>query len=145
PNQLRSIWIWSVEDGKTRRVTSDLLHEASPAWDPKGEYLYYLAAREYAPLLDGFDFNFANDRNTGLFALALRKDVKNPLPFESDEVTVGDEKKEEEKADEKKDGKKEEKKGYTKIDFDGLEGRVVRLPVPAENYDGLSVTKDGNL
>jgi len=142
PSQFRSIWIWSVEDGKARRVTSDMLHEAGPVWDPKGEYLYYLAAREYAPQLDAFELNFANDRNMGIFALALRKDVKNPLPFESDEVTIGDEKKEDEKADEKKE---EKKKGYTKIDFDGLEERVVRLPVPAENYDGLSVTKDGNL
>jgi tricorn protease len=145
PNNFRSIWIWSVEDGKPRRVTSELFHESSPAWDPKGEYLYFLSPREFAPMLDGFELNYANDRNTGIFALALRKDVKNPLPFESDEVTVG------EKApakDDKKDDKKpasEEKKGYTKIDFDGLADRVVRVPVSAENYDGLAVTKDGNL
>jgi tricorn protease len=148
PNQLRTLWIWSVEDGKTRRVTGELMHEVGPVWDPKGEYLYYFAAREFAPQLDAFDLDFANDRNLGIYALALRKDVKNPLPFESDEVTVGDEKKEDkkdEKADDKKDAKKEEKKGYTKIDFDGLAERVVRVPVPFENYDGLSVTKDGNL
>ncbi|HYN21325.1 MAG TPA: peptidase S41, partial [Thermoanaerobaculia bacterium] len=154
PNQLRSIWIWSVEDGKTRRVTSDVLHEQTPAWDLKGDYLYYVAAREYAPLLDGVDFNFANDRNMGIFALALRKDVKNPLPFESDEVTVEDEKKDESKAeskDEKKEDKaddkpeKDKKKGYTKIDFDGLSDRVIRIPVPFDNYDGLTVAKDGHL
>lgn len=144
PNSFRSIWIWSAEDGKLRRVTSELFHESSPAWDPKGDYLYFLSPREFAPMLDGFELNYANDRNTGIFALALRKDVKNPLPFESDEVTVG------EKADakdDKKDDKKpaEEKKGYIKIDFDGLAERVVRVPVTAENYDGLAVTKDGNL
>ncbi|HVG07214.1 MAG TPA: S41 family peptidase [Thermoanaerobaculia bacterium] len=145
-SQFRSIWIWSVEDGKTRRVTSDMFHEAGPVWERNGDYLYYMAAREYAPQLDGFELNFANDRNTGVYALALRKDVKNPLPIESDEVTVGEEEKKDEKAEDKKDEKKgEKKKGYTKIDFDGLEGRVVRIPVPFENYDGLSVTKDGNL
>ena len=145
-NQSRTIWIWSVDDGKAKRITSEMLHEVGPVWDPKGEYLYYFAVREYAPQLDAFELNFASDRNTGIFALALRKDVKNPLPFESDEVTVGEEEKKEEKADEKKDEKKEEKKkAYTKIDFDGLAGRVVRIPVPFENYDGLTVTKDGNL
>jgi tricorn protease len=143
PNNFRSIWIWSVEDGKLRRVTSELFHETGPVWDPKGDYLYYLSAREFAPQLDTFELNFANDRNAGIFALALRKDVKNPLPFESDEVAVGE--KEEEKKDDSKDDKKPEKKGYTKIDFDGLADRVVRVPVPAENYDGLTVTKDGNL
>jgi tricorn protease len=147
PSNFRSVWIWSVEDGKPRRVTSELFHETSPAWDPKGDYLYYLSARTFAPQLDGFELNFANDRNMGIFALALRKNVKNPLPFESDEVTVGE--KEEEKKDDpkdaRKDDKKPERKGYTKIDFDGLAGRVVRVPVPAENYGGLTVTKDGNL
>ncbi|HET9225698.1 MAG TPA: S41 family peptidase [Thermoanaerobaculia bacterium] len=141
PNQFRSIWMWSADDGKVRRVTGELLHEVGPAWDPKGEYLYYYAAREYAPQLDAFELNFANDRNMGIYALALRKDVKNPLPFESDEVTVGEAKKEEEKKDEKK----EEKKAYTKIDFDGLADRVIRIPIPADNYDGLGITKDGNL
>ncbi len=141
-NTLRSIWVWSVEEGgKPRRVTSEMFHEASPAWDPKGEYLYYLAAREFAPLFDGFEFNYANDRNTGIFALALRKDVKNPLPFESDEVTFDEEKKEEDGKDEKKDKKKE----YTKIDFEGLADRVVPIPAPFDNYDGLTLTKDGNL
>jgi tricorn protease len=148
PNNFRSIWIWSAEDGKLRRVTSELFHETSPAWDPKGDYLYFLSPREFAPMLDGFELNYANDRNTGIFALALRKDVKNPLPIESDEVTVGEKS---ETKDEKKDDKKpatpavEEKKGYTKIDFDGLAERVVRVPVTADNYDGLAVTKDGNL
>jgi tricorn protease len=139
PSTLRSVWIWSVEDGKARRVTSELLHEGSPAWDQKGDYLYYLGAREYAPQIDDLEFNFANTRNLGIFALALRKDVKNPLPIESDEVTVG------EKKEDGKDDKKEEKKGYTRIDFDGLADRVVRIPVSDENYDGLSVTKDGDL
>src|SRR5687768_7921079 len=98
PNQLRTVWIWSAEDGKARRVTSELRHETSPFWDLKGEYLFYLAAREYAPQLDAFELNFANSRNTGMFALALRKDVKSLLPFESDEVSLEEEgKKKEEK------------------------------------------------
>ncbi len=136
PNQFRTVWIWSAEDGKARRVTSGLLHEASPFWDLEGEYLYYLAAREYAPQLDAFELNFANSRNTGIFALALRKDVKNLLPFESDEVTL---------EEGTKDEKKEEKKGYTKIEFDGLADRVIRIPVPAGNIDAAAVAKDGHL
>ena len=32
------------------------------------------------PQLDTFDLNFAEDRNFGIFALALRKDVGNPFP-----------------------------------------------------------------
>ncbi len=154
PNSFRSIWIWSVDDSKLRRVTSELFHESSPAWDHDGNFLYYLSGREFSPQLDGIELNYANDRNIVLLGVALRKDVKSPLPFESDEVTVDDGKdgkdgKDDKNAD-KKDGEKPEadkaaKKGYIKIDFDGLADRVVRVPVAGDNYDGLTVSKDGNL
>jgi len=93
-----------------------------------------------------------------VFWLALRKDVKPLLPPESDEVKLakddgGDdaaEKDEPEGKDEKKkskDGDKEEKKAAKKpvvIDFEGLAGRVVRIPVEADNYAGL-VAVEGHL
>ena len=139
PNWQRSIYVWSVEDGKVRRVTSEEFHEESPAWDPEGRYLYYLSFRSYAPILDGIELNYALDRNTGIFALALRKDVGHPFPPENDEVTIGggEEKKDEEKKEEKKDGKP----AFTRIDFDGLSGRVARVPVPFDNYTGLQASK----
>ena len=139
PGGFRSVWIWSVEDGKLRRITDPQFHASSPAWDPKGDYLYYLSARSYLPRFDAFDLNFAADRNIGVFALGLRKDVANPFPPEEDKVTVGEEKKEEDK----KPGKDEKKKApaFTRIDFDGLASRVARVPVPSDNYGSLSATE----
>jgi tricorn protease len=141
-NGFRSLWIWSAADGKTRRVTGELFHEVEPVWDPKGNYLFYLSARSYAPQFDNLDFNWAVERNEGIFALALRRDVPHPFPPESDEVTIDGEKKEgeerkdgeEKKDEEKKDAKKP---AYTRIDFDGLAERVARVPVPFEDYNGL--------
>jgi tricorn protease len=145
PNGFRSIHIWSVEDGKVRRITSEEFHERSPTWDPEGKYLFYLSSRSYAPLFDGADFNYMNSRNDGIYALALRKDVPNPFPPESDEVTLGGEKKEEKEGkngEEKDAGKKDAKPAYNRIDFDGLANRVVRVPVPFDNYDGLFAVKE---
>ena len=81
-----SVYIWSAGDGKVRRVTGQPFAEYNPAWDPKGDYLYFLSDREYQPLLSNVEFNFAENRTTGIFALALRKDVKDPFPPQSDEV-----------------------------------------------------------
>jgi tricorn protease len=131
PNGLRSIWIWSAADGKTRRVTGELFHEVEPVWDPKGNYLYYISGRSYAPQFDNHDFNWAVARDEGIFALALRRDVPHPFPPESDEVTLEGEKKDDNKKDAKKPG------GYISIDFDGLAERVARVPVPFEDYNGL--------
>ena len=83
-----SLHIWSVADGQLRRVTGELTDEYSPAWDPEGNYLYYLSTREYAPQISSVEWNYAGNRQAGVFALALRKDVPNPFAPESDEVEI---------------------------------------------------------
>jgi tricorn protease len=143
PNGFRSIYIWSAGDGQVHRVTDEYFNEYNPAWDADGNYLYYLSDREFAPQISSFEFDYATDREVGIFALALRKDVKNLFPPQSDEVTIQKESSEQGKeAQEKKDKKTDEKKEELKIDFDGLADRVVRVPVSADNYRGLSATKD---
>ena len=152
PNGFRSIYIWSVNDGQVHRITNDLFDSGDLAWDPDGNYLYYIALHDFQPALSQIEFDYAANRGAGLFALALRKDVKNPFPPESDEVTLAkegektvstDKAKPEEKKEEKKDEKKSEKpKEYIGIDFDGLSDRVARVPIEGDNYDGLVVTKE---
>ncbi len=88
PNRFSAIWIWSAGDGKLRKVTDDMFNAFNPAWDPQGNYLYFLADREFQPQISQIEFNYATNRNTYIYALALRKDVKHPFPPESDEVTV---------------------------------------------------------
>ena len=163
-----SVYLWSEGDAQPRRVTDPLFNAENPAWDPDGKYLFFLSDREFAPQLSTIEFNFATNRTTGIFALALRKDVPNLFPPESDEVKIGplDGAKTEEpekKDSEKKEGearpdaakpdaaakadtakKPDEKKPAPfSIDVDGLERRVIRVPVPADNYNGLSATKTG--
>jgi tricorn protease len=149
PNGFRSIYVWSASDSQVHRVTGDLFNSGDPAWDPEGNYLYYLADHDFQPAVSQVEFDFATDRSGGIFALALRKDVKNPFPPESDEVTVakdGDktksDDKDKEKKDEKSDKKEDKKKEYIGIDFDGLADRVTRVPLEGDNFDGLTVTKD---
>lgn len=144
PNRFRSLYIWSVVDAKLHRVTGDLFKVSHPAWDPDGNYLYYEAVHDFAPEISQIEWDFATDRGTDLMALALRKDTKNPFPPQSDEVTVTKEGEKESAADkDKKDSDKDKSKpGYFAIDYDGLAGRVTRVPLDGDNYEGLTVTKD---
>jgi len=129
-----SIYIWRASDSKVHRITSEYFNEYAPAWDPEGNYLYYLSDRQFAPLLSTWEWNFAGNRETGIYAMALRKDAKHPFPPESDEVTIGDKK-------EKEDKKEEKKKISVKIDFDGLTDRVTRVSIEDDNMSGLSVVE----
>lgn len=145
-NETRSLYLWRAADGTLHRVTDNAFSEWGPAWDPDGNYLYFLSTRQFAPQISNVEWNYAGSRTTGIFALALRKDVKQPFPPESDEVTVAESGKEgaAAKEDKARDPKgKDDKKPATPftVDLDGLAGRVAAVPVEADNYFGLTATK----
>jgi tricorn protease len=150
PNNFRSIYIWSEKDGEVRKITDEFFNAENPAWDPEGNYLFYLSDRQFAPQISSVEFNYATNRTTGVFAMALRTDVKHPFPPESDEVGAGKDEKDKEKEKEKEkteagktaEGKPEESKpSDMTIEFDGLGLRVARVPVEADNYLGLAAKK----
>ena len=142
-----SIWLWNAAGNEMHRVTSGHFNEFNPAWDPEGNYLYYLSDRETAPMIGSFEWNYVVDRETLIYALALRSDVPHPFAPRSDEVAVTAEEEAEGggegghagaagqgAADESADD-------ALAIELEGLAGRVVRIPVGAENYGGLFATK----
>ena len=136
-NNFSTLYVWSAADGSSHKLTSEFFDSGSPAWDPQGDYLYFIAQHDFAPVVSQAEFEFATNRGRGIFALALRKDVKNPFPPESDEVALAksdSEKKEEPKKDE---AKKDELKPLV-IDFDGIAARVTRVPLTGENYSNLA-------
>lgn len=138
---ISSVYIWSAEENKSYRVTPSMFDAQSVAWDPSGNYLYFISAHEFAPQISNSEFNYATNRMGQIYALALRKDSKNPFPYESDEVTVTEEKKPDSPtpAAAAKPAETPER-----IDFDGIESRATKAPLAADNYAGLSVNK-GNL
>jgi tricorn protease len=87
-NRFSAIHIWSAGDGRVRRVTDYMFNAFNPAWDPQGNYLYFLSDREFQPQISQIEFNYATNRTSYIYALALRRDVKHPFPPESDEVTI---------------------------------------------------------
>jgi tricorn protease len=143
-NGFSSIYIYSVAENKTHRITSERFNEFEPVFDPNGDYLYFLSDRSYAPQFSSWEWNYATNRMTGIYALSLRKDVKHPFPPKSDEVAVEEEKKESDDADkkDKKDKKDAPSTDKLVIDFDGLAERVTRFPVDFENIEGLTANKE---
>ena len=131
-----SIWIWSGRDNQLRRVTDEMFNEQSPAWDPGGDYLYYLSDRDFQPQLSSIEFNYALNRETGIFAMALRKDAAHPFPPPSDEVTVA-----REGAETAKTPAPPKPGDDLTIDFDGLGSRTARVPLPGDNYAGLAAAE----
>ncbi len=45
-----------ADQGEVFTITSPVLHDVSPAFDPQGKYLYFLSHREFNPVYDGLHF-----------------------------------------------------------------------------------------
>ena len=149
-NGFNSIYIWGLGEAAPHQVTADLFNASEPVFDREGKYLFFLSNREYAPQVSSLEWNFAGNRTTGIFALALRKDVPPPFPPQSDEV----------KPDTtaapsgpaaatarrpaSDTGRAAPRAAPVTIDFDGLANRITPVPVPADNYSGLEAV-NGNL
>jgi tricorn protease len=148
-NNTRSLHVWGAADGKARRVTSELATVGSPAWDPDGKLLYVLSRRDYSGYLSASEFDVAAAANVGVFAYVLRRDGAHPFPPESDEVAVAKEEAPKPEGEARPDGKPEAKpearaesrRPAVRIDFEGLEDRAVRVPVPPGNLNGLEAVK----
>jgi len=130
-NGFSSIYV-AGPDGRLHHLTSEYFHSREPVWDPDGNYLYFLGDHEFAPLISNRDFDFAASRETGIYAMALRRDVKHPFPPESDEAAIVKDQPKTEAA------KKDDTPKELAIDFDGIEQRVARVPLDAANYRNLA-------
>ncbi|MFT3905860.1 MAG: S41 family peptidase [Steroidobacteraceae bacterium] len=153
-NSYRGVYIYDVARATSHRVTPELFDAGTPAWDPKGEVLYFLSQREFQPQISALEWDFAANRGTGIFAVTLTPKVKNPFGPKNDEVGGGDG--QEKSRDDAKDSSKDADKGKTKdkakdksaslpkvsIDFNGIMARTLRVPIDADNYSGLVITPE---
>lgn len=142
-----SIHIWGVRDSRSQQVTGELFDEGAPTWHPDGKHLYFLANREFHAQLDVREWNFVQNRATGIFALALTKDSPNPFAPRDDEAGKKDDEGKGPGGASGPGASGGQKPGAAKpvkvtIDFDGIAQRVIRVPVEAENFTALVATKE---
>lgn len=145
-----SVWMYRVRDGKTTQVLSDYYSNGSVAFDLNGKYLYVVSNRNWEPSQNAYGLEVAIQNPARVYAISLTKDATNPFSPSDDEeggapggagkpggaTASGDDDEGEQllaatqKAPEKKDAPAE-----LKVDFDGIEKRLIALPhQPAANY-----------
>lgn len=162
------IALYELAGARSRTVTDGFAAAGTPAFARDGKVLYFSASVDSGPQRFGLDLSSsaAKDGTSSLYLIVLAKDGKNPLFPKSDEGTLkkgaaeGGPKKEkegEEKPDdgmsppkdpkEKDDGEKKDEGGAPAlpkmtIDLDGIDQRILALPLPARDYGRLACSKD---
>jgi tricorn protease len=172
-NQLHAVFLYSMETHKSTQVTDGMSDAYSPAFDLNGKYLYLVASTDDGPSHAGIDLSSLNrSQSSAAYVVVLAKDGASPIPPESDDEKIKEEKKDEPKkadadkndkkddkqkdkagdkdaakdADKDKDkdkDKKDEKPAETKVDLDGIGNRILSLPIPPRNYSGIVSGKAG--
>ncbi len=162
-NHLRAVFVYSIDTKKATQITDGMSDCLYPNWDANGKYLYFTASTNMGLTTGWLDMtNEAHPVTRNVYVAVLAKDLPSPLAPESDDEKPEEKKKDKDKADQKAQDEEAGKKGEEKageksekdkekkpvkvtIDFAGISQRILALPIPAENYTGLSAGKTGEL
>jgi tricorn protease len=164
---IRKVLVYALDQDKSYPITDGLSDVAEPVFDPNGKYLYFFASTDAGPVKQWFDLSSADMRMTNsIYVVALTKDAPNPLVKESDEEKGTQEKPAADKnvpdkpapakpepktagAEKAKDEKPKDAAPKpaeaVKIDFDGLDHRILSVPVPAGSYRNLLAGETGQI
>lgn len=162
-NLFKQVRIYDTTAKKSTNITTDRFDSYSPVFSADANWLYLLSDRNLTTAV-GSPWGARQpepffDRPTKVYQVALKDGLRSPFaPKDELQAEKKDDKKEEKKdasknADAKTDAKaddkgKDEKKGEEKkkpasveIQFDGIQSRLLEVPVPAGNYGSLMATE----
>ena len=170
PSHMHAIFAYSLEQGKALQLTDGMSDARYPAFDQKGQYLYFLASTDDGPTTGWLDLSsFNRPITSSAYLIVLRKDLPSPLAPESDEEKGA--------AEEAPDGgrsahaRAEEQNGQeamnpedrakaadaraakiakaagvkVTIDTENISQRILALPIPARNYAAMLAGKAGTI
>ncbi len=159
-------------DKKIHQITDGASDTGAPRFDRSGKYLWFLARTDVGLGANAGMTSMGRPTTSSVYAAVLQKDHASPVAPESDEegeagaAGVKDANKDKEKGKDKKGGDGDAKgKGGDKddkgaqgpsgdkekpaepvdIDFDGIDQRIVALPIDRANYIDLEAGADGIL
>jgi tricorn protease len=142
-NHLRAAFLYSLKTGETRRITDGMSDARYAAFDREGKYLYVTASTDAGPTTGWIDMSaWFRPSTRSVYVVVLARGVPSPLAPESDEEKGAEATEPDAKADKNKE-KEKEKKVEVRVDFDGIDQRILALPIPAANYTGLAAVKAG--
>ncbi|MBC5822818.1 MAG: PD40 domain-containing protein, partial [Candidatus Eremiobacteraeota bacterium] len=127
--------IAKVKSGAVHDVTPLLRVDRAPAWDPDGNFLYFISTRDFNPVYDALQFDLSFPQASRPFLVTLRPDVADP--FVPKPAPLHRHRHD----DERDDDRKADKPVRVDIDFEGIGGRIIGFPVDEGNYEAIVATR----
>lgn len=145
-NYNNAIFLFDLTNKKLHQITTGYYECNSPVFDKNGKYIYLFTKQSFQPLYSDLDNTFIYPNATLIGAIALKKSTPGLLAEKEDTVAISITE-EKESLDKKKKNNDEpskdiKKTNVTEIDIDGIESRLVLLPIKAGNYSTLRTSTD---
>jgi len=145
---MTKIYIYNIEYQKTYEVTNGWYSSYGPVFHSKGKYLFFVSDRDFGPVFSRTEWNHAYLSMSRIYLVTLAKEVKSPFEPKSDEVVPSSKDKAKiEKGEIKKESKtpseKPDAEGIKiKVDPEGLNERIIQLPIEVANYWHITSVDD---
>src|SRR5690606_17137423 len=119
-------FVHSLSENRSYPITDGFSNVSSPVFDPSGKYLYMLASTDAGPVVNWFDqSNQDMEMSSSIYLVTLQKSVESPFARENDVEKIQKAEEEEEKKNKGEEDNKKTKAPSLKIDFEGIENRIV--------------------
>jgi tricorn protease len=151
----QQVFLYSVDQNRRYAVSDGLSDATEPVFDAGGKYLYFFASTDAGPVVNWFDQSNADmDMTRNIYLATLQKETLSPLARESDEEKLEEEKVEKDEDAAEKKGRKKKKEAEeeveeevtpVKIDLEGIQNRILAIPVDAGELYGLGSAKENQL
>ncbi|MGB5189853.1 S41 family peptidase [Robiginitalea sp.] len=143
----KAVFAYSISSGNTVQLTDGMADAVSPSWDAAGEYLYFLASTDYALQSGWLDMSSLNiPFSRSLYAIVLSGEGSAPNLPKNDEAGIKSSDEDDKKKSSKgPDSKTEENKVTVTLNPEGIQNRIVSLPLPARNYATLEAGQEKTL
>ncbi|MBP6023327.1 S41 family peptidase [Ferruginibacter sp.] len=144
--QFKRVYLYSTEQKKSFALTDGLSDASDPKFDKSGKYLYFFASTDAGPVINWFDQSNADMRSTNsIYLVTLQKETISPFAKENDEEAIKPDTAAAGKSADKKSAAPDKKDDQLRIDWDGIENRIVDLPIAADNFGQLGAGKEGEI
>ncbi|MFQ5676379.1 MAG: S41 family peptidase, partial [bacterium] len=137
------IMLYDLKTKRTTALTTDRVDSYSPAWSADGKWLYFLSDRHFESLVrspwGSRQPEPFFDKTTKIYLLSLTKYQRSPFQ-PGDELHLSEKgKKEKDESSEEVKNKKSKEAVKVVVDFEGIQRRIMEVPVPPGNYGNLTV------
>ncbi|MFW5886996.1 MAG: S41 family peptidase, partial [Bacteroidota bacterium] len=130
-NQVSRIEIYNLETMETLPVTSGWYNSTSPSFSNNGKYLVFTSQRNFSPSYGDIEWNYIYENMTGIYLVLLGKDTPSPFKEENDQPKIG---KAGNDTEYSKENQEEKDISKINIDFEGIENRIINIPLKGGNY-----------